>query len=120
MTDKGTPSLPQATPLEPSKNPDELAEIIQDYTTHVKGGYVYTTKTLNYDETIKAIDRIANKRALEAAKLNRIELAKDIKHRHWANDKLRDAYLDAVIEVAKEDLKSLINPTELEPESEAV
>lgn len=36
--------------------------------------------------------------------LNRIELAKDIKRRHWANEKLRDAYLDAVISVAKENL----------------
>jgi len=53
----------------------------------------------------------------ETVQLNRIELAKDIKHRHWANDSLRDAYLDAVISVSEENLAALkpINQEEDKP-----
>lgn len=58
----------------------------------------------NYDKAEKAITKLLHQVEAETAKLNRIELAKDIKHRHWVNDKLRDSYLNAVIEVAQEEL----------------
>jgi hypothetical protein len=53
------------------------------------------------------LEAYTNKQIAETVQLNRIELAKDIKHRHWANDNLRDVYLDAVISVAKEELATL-------------
>ena len=49
------------------------------------------------DEAVKRLIEIFS----TAINLAKIELAEDIKHRHWVNDKLRDAYLDAVINVAK-------------------
>lgn len=59
------------------------------------------------DELIEFVLGYADQRVKETVALNRIELAQDIKHRHWANDNLRDAYLDAVIEVGREQLATL-------------
>lgn len=65
--------------------------------------------TYNHEEMNQQLSTYTNREVAETVQRNRIELAKDIKHRHWVNDGLRNAYLDAVVEVAKEQLEHIKN-----------
>lgn len=74
--------------------PDEGDNINELHINHV------TLKGLDkYEEIVRAEVKDL---VTTTATLNRMELAKDIKRRNFANDALRDNYLDSVIGVGQE------------------